>query len=432
MKTRNTLRHRQQGIALVIFAIGLVVIIGIAGMALDLGRVMLDDTRIQNAMDACALSGAKVAMETIGNASVKIEAAKREAKVTFDTFNNDPDNKFSGLDWGDITVTFSDELNSGYGPSADPPRFVRCAVDTYSISTTLASVLGITELGLNVSAVAGPLYVDNCNPMPFHVCGNCGDDGTCDRKDDCDADAEECYGFDVYQDDGFDVEEECYIKNCTGNQCANSGLTGTKCGLQVGDADQSGNTPENEDLGAGNFGYLRVGGEGSPNQGSSFLADVITSGGGVIEGGCDALEEGNILDSMPGGSTKLVKAFNTMFTGPTNQFPDALPADRDTAEGPYSKYKGDGRRIMGVVIAEPYVDEDGNQTCDDKGGTHPVTVLTVGCFFATRPAVEKGSESSIWGQFLGDCSGDGSIEETPDAFDFYKIVLYKDYQSPDS
>ena len=135
---------------------------------------------------------------------------------------------------------------------------------------------------------------------------------------------------------------------------------------------------------------------------------------------------------MPGGSTKLVKAFNTMFTGPTNQFSDALPADSDTKPGFYSAYEGNGRRVMGVVIAEPYIDEDGKQTCDDKGGTHPVTVLTVGCFFATRPAEEKGSEGSIWGQFLGECSGDGSIEETPDAFDFYKIVLYKDYQAPDS
>jgi hypothetical protein len=430
MKTQNTLRHRQQGIALVLFAIGLVVIIGIAGMALDLGRVMLDDTRIQNAMDACALSGAKVAMETSGGAQSKIDAANGAAESTFNIFKADPDSRLPKLEWPNIAVTFSDELNGSYGAFADPPRYVRCAVETYSISTTLASVLGITELGLKVSAVAGPLYVDNCNPMPFHVCGDCGEGG-CDIEDDCDAGAEECYGFDVYQGDGSDVEEECYIKNCTGNQCAKSGLTGTKCGLQVGDADQSGNTPENEDTGAGNFGYLRVGGDDAPNQGSSFLADVIISGGAALPGGCDAVQPESVLDSMPGGSTKLVKAFNTMFTGPTNQFPDAL-ADTDTAEGFYSDYTGNGRRIMGVVIAEPYVDEDGKQTCDDQGGTHPVTVLTVGCFFATRPAEEKGSESAIWGQFLGDCSGDGSIPETPDAFDFYKIVLYKDYQSPDS
>jgi len=85
MKTQNTLRHRQQGIALVLFAIGLVVIIGIAGMALDLGRVMLDDTRIQNAMDACALSGAKVAMETSGGAQSKIDALTKAGAHVVDS-----------------------------------------------------------------------------------------------------------------------------------------------------------------------------------------------------------------------------------------------------------------------------------------------------------------------------------------------------------
>ena len=117
MKSQNTLRHRQQGIALVIFAIGLVVIIGIAGLALDLSHAMLDDARLQNAMDACALSGAQVLMDTEGDTG----EASIAAIATFDK-------NLAGLKPGYTpAVDFSDTLED-FGTSALSPRYVRCEV----------------------------------------------------------------------------------------------------------------------------------------------------------------------------------------------------------------------------------------------------------------------------------------------------------------
>ena len=83
MKTQIRLRHRQQGIALVIFASSMVLLIGIAGLALDVGHVMLEDSRMQNAMDACALSGADVMMKAPGDASAKMAAARTAAKTPY-------------------------------------------------------------------------------------------------------------------------------------------------------------------------------------------------------------------------------------------------------------------------------------------------------------------------------------------------------------
>ncbi len=156
MKTRNTLRHRQQGIALVVFAIGLVVIIGIAGLALDLSRVMLDDARIQNGMDACALSGAKALMEEEGDGTEKRTAALAAIDETFAEYDKDHKDKLADLARGDIQVTFSETLKGTFSATEDSPRYVRCEVDNYSISTRLVRILGIENLGLNVSAVAGP------------------------------------------------------------------------------------------------------------------------------------------------------------------------------------------------------------------------------------------------------------------------------------
>ena len=55
---------RERGAVMVLFVIALVAIIGAAGLALDSGHTMLNKTRLQNTVDAAALSGAKTLDQT--------------------------------------------------------------------------------------------------------------------------------------------------------------------------------------------------------------------------------------------------------------------------------------------------------------------------------------------------------------------------------
>ncbi|MDX1430748.1 MAG: Tad domain-containing protein, partial [Rhodothermales bacterium] len=56
--------RRERGAVMVLFVIALVAIIGAAGLALDSGHTMLNKTRLQNTVDASALSGAKTLDQT--------------------------------------------------------------------------------------------------------------------------------------------------------------------------------------------------------------------------------------------------------------------------------------------------------------------------------------------------------------------------------
>jgi len=51
--------HRQQGAVAIIVAIVMVAMIGIAGLALDLGKLYVAKAELQNAADACALAAAQ-------------------------------------------------------------------------------------------------------------------------------------------------------------------------------------------------------------------------------------------------------------------------------------------------------------------------------------------------------------------------------------
>ena len=53
------LRHKQQGAVLILVVVGMLGMLAVVGLALDSGHAMLNKTRLQNAVDAAALAGAK-------------------------------------------------------------------------------------------------------------------------------------------------------------------------------------------------------------------------------------------------------------------------------------------------------------------------------------------------------------------------------------
>lgn len=169
---------RQRGVVVLFYMVGLVAVIGMAGFALDLGLMMLTMTRLQNALDAAALDGARELFLSGGSTS-EAEAA---AHATFAA-------NIAGAVVP--TVTFS-PTQSPFTAGGLDPRFVLVAVDAWPVTTYLSQIVGLAAAyELEASAMAGPMPISQSCGAPM---GLCGDPGSADS--DC-ADGNGCFGISV-------------------------------------------------------------------------------------------------------------------------------------------------------------------------------------------------------------------------------------------
>ena len=76
--------RRQRGAAMILVVVGMVAILGVAGLALDSGHMMLNKTRLQNSADAAALAAAKTLDQT---ADVTLAEAAAEAMFAVNAGN---------------------------------------------------------------------------------------------------------------------------------------------------------------------------------------------------------------------------------------------------------------------------------------------------------------------------------------------------------
>lgn len=163
----------QGGVVLVLFAVGVIAVIGMAGLALDLGRAYLNKARLQNALDAAALDAARVLFDT-GSSALATAAAQASYGANMDS--------------GTPAVAFSSSWP--FGAAGANPRFVRVSVDGLALPAMLsATFLGSSVFAISGSAVAGPqpLGGEVCG-VPLGLCGVSGSsDTTCDENG--------CYGI---------------------------------------------------------------------------------------------------------------------------------------------------------------------------------------------------------------------------------------------
>ena len=428
MKAHCSAKSSQRGAVLAIFVIGMTAIIAIAGLALDLSHAYVDKTRMQNLLDATAMSGA-MTLAVKGNDAAAEIVARDDAIATFDA---GVEAEFSNAGMTPV-IEFSHTLDP-FIPGSTPGIFVRASVANYDMPTWLARVIGKDTVRVGASAVAGPVTSQTCNLAPITVCG--------DPNDTCLPGADTCYGYNVWRDDS-DPEEECYLKN--GSQPIDQ-QAGESCALQSG----SGTGTTSGDVGPGNFQLLDL--DRLPNQpqctggGASYLRCALAKG-------VTACPTGGTIPTKPGNTTgPTAQGLNTNFgvyNGPvtrTEYPPDLVtdynnPSDSSDAVVYYKEYQErlasggapgwdqplDGipnRRMKAVVI--------GNCQAAGCTGACDMPILTVGCFYLTQPAEQKGNEQRVWGQFIGECGGNGNISLNPSAFSQVKIILYKDPDSTDS
>jgi hypothetical protein len=416
-------KHRQNGAALILVVLGMVVMLGMVGLALDGGHAMLNKTRLQNSVDAAALSGAKE-LDFAGD-----QAQARAAVILIFAANGAaPGNHEIGEAYADGTIDlqiqFSETLNP-FVPGTIPAEYVRVRARNFEMPIWFSQIVGATQKTVSATAVAGPspTIKKACNIAPMMVCGS-PDAGppfwgyTPDEPDVLKSDkvATEVGpgNFQLIRLDGGQGGAEVRL-GMAGKYdgCISSdGLIETEPGNTVGPVGQGLNT---------RFGIY----DGSMHsEQATYPPDVITQ------------QPNPLLDCGVGADgkedcSKITQGTEHVTTGEQltynhSDYNNALAAVADGVGSldnapPTGQYH---RRVVAVPIG------DCSGTTNGQG---QVPLLGFGCYFLLQE-VGKGSEGSkIFGQFIESCNSGGVPGAEPgDSPGPYIIQLYKDPGSPDS
>lgn len=147
-RVQQRAKKTQRGAVAVMFGLTVVVLVGFAGLAIDLGRFFVIKAELQNAMDACALSAASQLKPGGNDANALIRAVAYgkvfitggEADAATGKAGNDPkiqnrvNFQAASLNPDVLQITFSDRNNGTYFLASIPPdvaeanraKFVKC------------------------------------------------------------------------------------------------------------------------------------------------------------------------------------------------------------------------------------------------------------------------------------------------------------------
>jgi Flp pilus assembly protein TadG len=173
---RNVARHgkRQGGVVAPTTALALVVLVAFLGVAVDVGRLFVIKTELQNAADACALAAAQ---ELDGNAGALTRA--ENSGITAGTrngvhFQSAPvviavsDVKFS------TTLSSASGDNSNYQTqAAGAPansRYAMCTVTLPGVPMSLTSIVGVGPQTVAAAAVATVAPAQTSCAIPLGLC----------------------------------------------------------------------------------------------------------------------------------------------------------------------------------------------------------------------------------------------------------------------
>ncbi|MFM2590093.1 TadE/TadG family type IV pilus assembly protein [Vibrio sp. TBV020] len=401
-------RQRQKGLTLVLMTMGMMTFLGIAALSIDLSHLVVNKTRLQNAVDAIAIAGASVANRSMDSSSThtaivesynKVIAAGGSDEIAL-TATDD------GSSLNDLTVEYSDTPNSGFStnfPVSADMVYVRVQVSNVALNEFFVHFFGMNK-SVSASAVAGPVFIDGtANILPIGM----------------------CEGSDVGPS-GYEVGKAYEIK--TGSQ-----------------------SDDPDGLGDGNYHLLDVG------SGKSAVSDALVGKNTVV------VSIGDDIDSETGNAVGATEDIDSRFDGGTVDGvyypPDLITTEPSPAlttdniadhndsnslsKWTYDEYvqstntclddsdcKSAGGSAWRRVLPVPILDCD---SASKSGGKIEFTVTSIGCFFMIQrydssQSQGKKGQQSIFGEFIENCSVvDGGASDTDTGVT--KIVLYKDPSS---
>jgi Flp pilus assembly protein TadG len=183
--------RKEKGSVLVLTALSLLVLMGMAALAIDLSHAYVNKTRLQNLADALALSAAislnkqesgTLPCDTTKSSSDKEQYAEYYATYcTFPNFTAASGNAevATAVANTNLAFTFSSTANlssastwwnNTSGLSTNGATFVRVVVSPMNIATWFARIMGFDNVAVSASAVAGFIPIAPCDITPFAIC----------------------------------------------------------------------------------------------------------------------------------------------------------------------------------------------------------------------------------------------------------------------
>jgi|GEM_PF-184705 len=448
---------QQRGVVLVLVTVAMLALLAMAALALDGGHLLLNKTRLQNAVDAAALSAARTIADYPDDSSVAVVHAAAEASA-METFlnnlgladNTELNTAYAGAG-SPLSVEFSTTLNP-FTHQADALPYVRVTASGLQLRAWLLQVVGLAEKPVSASAVAGPIGLNatTCDVLPILACGCIPGEGDCPED-----------SFFGYPDIPVGLDGEAEVP-------ANPTIDDFSV-IKLSSGDPS-------DVGPGNFRLLRLDGIGG-----SDLRQALAG----IPAECASIGEDRAADTEPGNKVgPVAQGLNTRFgiyngpvsaatapgdvvtythfsgssaTGPTPANGNRLMMegyDPETGE-PIIKREDGTTDVSDIFDYHDYLNEYASladNACDEGGcrrrelvlpigqcdssinGTSTdVAVYGIGCFFLLQ-TVTNGGDAEVFGQFFGGgCSAVGTFTDEPaDENAPIKIVLFRDSGSGDS
>lgn len=175
-------KYSQGGAVALIVGLSLAVLVGFVGLALDLGRLYVNKTELQDAADACALAAAgELTCDPSAGPCSSAKLLNAETAGRFAASKNNRDFQRAAVTIVPDDVRFSTSLapNANYLPagSANPnSKYAMCIARSTGIVPWFMGVLGATDANVvNAVAVAtlGPGQTF-CSSAPLGVCSKGG------------------------------------------------------------------------------------------------------------------------------------------------------------------------------------------------------------------------------------------------------------------
>ncbi|MET0656799.1 MAG: pilus assembly protein TadG-related protein [Steroidobacteraceae bacterium] len=402
-------------------AIALLPILLIAGLALDSGHMMLNKTRLQNTVDAAALSAAKVIDETGDTTLASAEAMQAFANNASALGNAELATAYgNGSGSIQVTVEYSATLPP-FAPGAAAGPYVRVTATGFVMPGWLIQLAGITQKTVSARAVAGPrtLNVGStvCNIAPMMVCGDPAQPNLW----------------------GYALNSPVVLK--------------------------SGSTHGNWEIGPGNFQLVDFGsGANTVRQSMAGTYDACINSGSTIQ-----TQPGNEVGPVSQGLNTRFGDYAGPMNGTQAQFPPDVIVDaqspavtaQENADGSYSVRQGN-TVITSQNIDQLYNYQDytadlahperyDNQPMSEGGpgafdrrvlavpvgdcsgtvnGSGSVPLLGFACFFLLQSVPQGGNTSFVFGQFVQGCQVAGTPGPNPVAGNGPNIIQL--YHSPAS
>ncbi|WCE29118.1 pilus assembly protein TadG-related protein [Vibrio sp. SCSIO 43137] len=387
--------RRQAGLVLVLVTLGMTVLLGFAALSIDINHALLNRSKLQNAVDAAALTAASLADELDDTVAATTAAKQTFTNIAgaggggeFDTtkgifsftYTNDPEV------FPDNTFTTTEDI------------YVRISVSSYPLTSYFLQIFGINK-EVTVSAVAGPSPGANkiCNIVPMAVCNNGGS-------------AEDGWGYGTGNITALKLPDSTSSPMGSGN-------------YQLLDFGSGGSDVKNY-LAGDYAGCVDIDGDVTTKPGNTIgpVGQGLNTRFGDYGGGLSSSDyPPDIYVGEP--TTEITVDTNGVVVNPDNwtsaDYESGKQACLNGSGSSCSSNPGIDRRMLAVPVID---------CANPSGGVNDYPVDGVGCFLLMQRAPNNnGGKQHVFGEFLKDCTADNSFNNgSSDAEGIYKIVLYED------